>query len=188
MAYIWLKLIPTAVVATVELVQELEELDSSRLHTCRDQLSVWFCGFADVKYLRDKIQLSAYCWGTSKRQLLKAEIRKKDCLCFLIDKKGTTMFEMKYAACSHKIVREEPKRIRVSSTKMKVATSCSCTVCEGHWYENNYETDLCHHKNVKKLRYLGPSASNGIHGPYYEVWLIKCEDCGAELEEVYPAD
>ena len=48
--------------------------------------------------------------------------------------------------------------------------------------------DECHHENVEKLRYVRDSGSNGVHGPYSEIWLVRCRDCGKEFEESIPVD
>ena len=40
----------------------------------------------------------------------------------------------------------------------------------------------CSHENIAKLEYRRPGLS-AVHGPYYEIWLVRCEDCGKELEE-----
>lgn len=51
------------------------------------------------------------------------------------------------------------------------------------------EVDVeCFHDAVTKLGYLRPSAANGVHGPYSEIWLVRCEDCSEELEESIPKD
>ena len=42
----------------------------------------------------------------------------------------------------------------------------------------------CHHENVKKLKYLREAATNGVHGPYSEIWLVRCLNCSAEFEEL----
>lgn len=39
----------------------------------------------------------------------------------------------------------------------------------------------CHHEHVKRLQYLRPGLS-GVHGPYFEIWLVCCQDCGEEFE------
>lgn len=47
--------------------------------------------------------------------------------------------------------------------------------------------DECHHENVQKLMYLRPGFS-GVHGPYFEVWLVRCQDCGERVEQEFEKD
>ncbi len=45
----------------------------------------------------------------------------------------------------------------------------------------------CHHENVTKLAFLNYKYPS-IHGPRTEVWRVKCDDCGQELEEDFIGD
>ena len=53
---------------------------------------------------------------------------------------------------------------------------------------HNHNIDECNHENIKKLRYVRDSGSNGVHGPYSQIWLVRCTECGAEFEESIPVE
>jgi|GEM_PF-6269530 len=40
----------------------------------------------------------------------------------------------------------------------------------------------CDHESFTKLEFLRPGVS-GVHGPYYEIWLVRCNECGQEFEQ-----
>lgn len=42
---------------------------------------------------------------------------------------------------------------------------------------------VCRHEQIKKLKFLRSSATNPIHGPYSDVYLVRCDKCCAEFEE-----
>jgi hypothetical protein len=48
----------------------------------------------------------------------------------------------------------------------------------------NPKMPACSHQNVTKLYLV--SSSNSIHPPYSEVWMVRCNSCSMEFEEVMP--
>lgn len=42
----------------------------------------------------------------------------------------------------------------------------------------------CDHENLVKLEFVRPGLS-GVHGPYYEVWRVRCATCPLEYEECF---
>lgn len=42
--------------------------------------------------------------------------------------------------------------------------------------------DECNHENIIKIKFLRPGLS-GVHGPYYEIWLVRCNECSQEFEQ-----
>lgn len=48
--------------------------------------------------------------------------------------------------------------------------------------------DRCEHNNIQQIEYRRDSAANGVHGPYFEIWLVQCRTCGKKFEESIEKD